>query len=252
MNLGIKEKCALVTGASRGLGRAVALELAQEGAKVAVVARDNSLLSSVVKDMGGEVSGHVGIPLDLTSEGAAEFLNKRLRNDFGPVQIIVHNLGGTLGIRDCLSTIEEYLKVWNFNLGVAIELNRLLVPTMKENRWGRIVHISSSSAVNVDASLPYSISKAALNAYVKGLGRQLAREGIVVSSVMPGPFEFAGGHWDNVKKDNPQRYYKFIEEKMAIGRLGTPEEISGIVAYLCSEKASLLVGSVLPVDGGFS
>ncbi len=251
MELGIKGKCALITGASRGLGMAIATSLAEEGVKVAVVARDNDALSSVVKKVGGNKSGHFGISLDLMTEDAPKILKEKLIEKFGYPEIIVHNLGGTLSIKNALSSIEEYQNVWKFNLGIAVELNRLFIPYMQERKWGRIVHISSSSAVMVDASLPYSSAKAALNAYVKGLAREVAKTGIIVSAVMPGPFISEGGHWDFISKNFPEKFQKFVSERMPMKRLATPEEISGIVTFLCSEKASFCVGTIIPVDGGF-
>lgn len=251
MELGIKGKRALVTGASRGLGRAVALDLAGEGAKVAIVARDIPLVSEVVKKMGGKRSGHYGLNLDLMESGACGRLREKIEKNFGMPDIIVHNLGGTLNVRDPLSDIADYRKVWNLNLGIAVELNRLFYHYMKKRKWGRLVHISSSAAVTVDASLPYSSAKAALNAYVKGLGRNAANDGIIVSAVMPGPFMYKDSHWDTVRKQDPERFNK-ICQRTALKRLASPEEISGIVVFLCSQKASFFAGAIVAADGGVS
>jgi len=251
MDLGIKGKRALVTGASRGLGRAVSLGLAEEGVKVAVVARDGLLISKVVKEMGPAACGHYGVTMDLTKNKSAEALKRKLEKNFGMPDIIVHNLGGTLGIKGPLADIADYQKVWRFNIGIAIELNRLFLPHMQRGKWGRIVHISSSAAVTADASLPYCSAKAALNAYVKGLGRNVAKDSVIVSAVMPGPFMYKGSHWDNVAREDPQRLRK-LRARTALNRLAKPEEISGMVVFLCSERASFCAGSVVPVDGGIA
>lgn len=251
MDLGIKGKKALVTGASRGLGRSISLALSKENVKVAIVARNEYGVSSVVNEMGGETKGHYGLCLDLSKDSASEVLKKKLDENFGQPDIIVHNLGGTLGVKDVNSGVEDFCRVWKFNVGIAVELNRLYLPYMQKNKWGRIVHISSSSAVNVDASLAYSSAKAALNVYAKGLGFKVASDGVIVTAVMPGPFRYEGGHWDNVARNFPERYEKFISEKMALKRLGIPEEISGIVVFLCSEHASYFPGSIVSADGGF-
>lgn len=158
----------------------------------------------------------------------------------------------TLGIKEPLSSMKEFFEVWKINIGVAIELNRLLIPIMKKKKWGRIIHVSSSSAVTADASLAYSSAKAAINTYVKGLGQKMAEYGITVNSVMPGPFIFEGNHWDFISKQYPDKYKKFISERMGLKRLGTPEEISDVITFLCSERASLFVGSSILVDGGIS
>lgn len=250
MNLDLQCKRALVTGASRGLGRSIALELAREGSSVAIVARDENALSRVLAEMGGKDEGHLAIALDLMEDDAVERLAEEIAKDFGSLDIIVHNLGGTLGIREVLSGAEDYQKVWRFNLGIAIDLNQCFIPVMENNGWGRVVHISSSSAVMADASLPYSSAKAAVNTYVKGLGRVMAKKGVNINAVMPGPFFYKDSHWDKIARDDPQRYEKFINERMAVGRIGKPDEISSMVAYLCSERASFIAGAVISVDGG--
>lgn len=250
MELGIKGKRALVTGASRGLGRAIALGLSEEGVKIAVVARDRTLVSDLVKEAGGKRAGHYALNLDLMKDAACNMLKEKIIKDFGFPDIIVHNLGGTLGLKEVLGDISEYERVWKFNLGIAVELNRLFFSYMQKKRWGRVVHISSSAAVTADASLAYSSAKAALNAYVKGLGRQMVKDGIIVSAVMPGPFMYEGSHWDNVAKVDPGRFRKFCE-RTAENRLGRPEEISGMVIFLCSQQASFCAGAIVPVDGGF-
>lgn len=250
MDLGIKDKKILVTGASRGLGRAIALMLAGEGAKVAIVARDYSSVSEVVDDMGGTEVGHYGIGLELMQDEAIDILHNNIKNNFGDIDILIHNLGGTLGVKDILATSDDYQKVWMFNMGIAVELNRLFIPKMIEKKWGRVIHISSSSAILAGASVAYSSAKAAVNNYVKGLGQNLAKDGVLVNAVMPGPFSARGGHWDKVAEQDPERYQKFISERMTIGRFGRPEDICGIVTFLCSKHASFFAGSVIPVDGG--
>lgn len=250
MDLGLVQKKALVTGASRGLGRSIALSLAHEGAQVAVVARDKYDLYELVDEMGGRKAGHLAVTLDLMAEGAIRELVGKINQEIGSPEILVHNVGGTLGLNDVLSGSDDYQKVWRFNLGIAVELNRWFIPGMEKASWGRIVHISSSSAIMADASLPYSSAKAALNTYVKGLGKAVAGQGIIVSAVMPGPFRYPDNHWDRIAGEDPERYDKFIRERMAVRRIGSPEEISGMVTYLCSQQASYFAGAVIPVDGG--
>ena len=250
MELGIQGKRAFVTGAGRGVGRGVALSLAREGAKVAVVARTAEDIESVVKEMGGREKGHYGLSMDLMEDDTPEMLTKELQINFGHVDILVHSLGGTMGINDPFCNISEWRKVWRFNLEIAIELNRILIPKMKEMGWGRVVHISSIAAVLGQDYIQYSAVKAALNMYTKGLARFLAPYGVVVSAVMPGAIRYKGGHWDNIEINNPEYARKFLSEHIAIGRFAEVDEISGIVTYLCSEKASFHVGSIIPVDGG--
>lgn len=250
MELGLAGKRALVTGASRGLGRAIALSLAREGAMVAVVARKASALKSLVAEMGGSSAGHYALSADLMPEGAPTQVLEEVKAQFGHLDIVVHNLGGTLGIQNPLCTVEEWQQVWRFNLEIAVEMNRLIVPAMQAQKWGRIVHISSIAAVRGRSSISYATIKAALNAYVRGLGCAVAADGVIITAVMPGAILSKGGHWDVVSEDNPEYVQRYLAERIAIRRFGTPEEISDFVTFLCSERASLFAGAVIPIDGG--
>lgn len=250
MDLRIRNKRALVTGGGRGLGRCISLRLANEGAKVAVLSRTEGDVVSVVNEMGGMSCGHYSLPVDLMLETSPERAFKKLTDEFGPPDIVVHNVGGTLGIRDPFSGIEDWRKVLRFNLEIAVELNRLIIPGMQQRRWGRVVHISSVAAVRGIASLPYVTAKAALNAYVRGIGCAVASDGVIVTAIMPGVILTEEGDWDMRLKENPESVKNFLEEKIAIKRFAKPEEISDIVVFLCSELASFCAGAIIPVDGG--
>ena len=250
MQLGIARKRALVTGAGRGMGQSIALSLAQEGAKVAVVSRTASDLTSLVAEMGGTSAGHYSLSTDLMLEGAPTRVVEEVSSHFGSLDIVVHNLGGTLDIRDSLCTVEEWRQMWRFNLEIAVEMNRLIVPVMQAQKWGRVVHISSIAAVRGRSSIPYATVKAAVNAYVRGLGCAVAGDGVIVTAVMPGAILTKGGHWDIVSRDDPEYTQRYLAERMALRRFGAPEEISDLVVFLCSERASFFAGAVIPIDGG--
>ncbi len=251
MNLRLEGKRALVTGAGRGIGRAIALGLAREGARVAVVSRTAADIEKIVGEMGGTVPGHYGLAMDLMPEGAPGKLMRNLgKAGFYPIDIVVHNLGGTLDITDPLASIDDWRKVWRFNLEVAIELNLMLVPAMRERRWGRIVNVSSISAMENHGPVTYCAVKAALTAYARSIGRVLAPDGIVVTAILPGAIFTEGGYWDTASKERPEHVRKYLAERMAIHRFGTPDEIADAVVFLCSDKASFFIGSVVPIDGG--
>jgi len=205
----------------------------------------------LIERLGGARAGHLGIPLDLVAEGAAKRLINILNEaSFGPIEIAVHNLGGTLGITDPFCPAEDWRKVWRLNIEVAIELNLLLLPEMRQRRWGRIVHVSSISAMENHGPVPYCSIKAALTAYSRSMGRVLAPDGVIVSAVLPGAVFTEGGYWDSASRERPEHVQKFLADRMAIQRFGEPEEIGNAVAFLCSEQASFFVGSVVPIDGG--
>lgn len=250
MNLGIQNRLSLVTGAGRGIGRAIAQCLAGEGARVAVVSRTKSDIESLIGSMGGTKQGHIGVTLDLTRENAPAELCAILADKFGEPSIIVHNLGGTLDIKDPFCSIADWRRVYRFNFEVAVELNILLVPPMQKKRWGRVVHISSISGMENQGPVTYCAIKAALTAYTRSFGGVVAPDGVVVSAVLPGAVFTEGGYWDYTSKNNPEHVCRFLSERQRIGRFGKPEEIGNMVTFLCSDLASFNTGSIMPIDGG--
>ena len=252
MQLGLQGKSALVVGASRGLGRQIALTLAQEGTQVGVVARTEVDIINLVAEMGGESQGHWGITKDLVPDNAPSELVEQIHSQGKKIDILVHNLGGTLGVRDAFCSVSEWRSVWRLNFEIAAELNRSLIPPMQQRKWGRVVHISSIAANLSRGAVAYCAVKAALNAYTKNLGCTVASDGVVVTAVMPGAIRHEGSHWDKVAQENPERVANFLEQRLAIKRFARVDEISNFVVFLCSEKASFLTGSVLPIDGGSS
>jgi len=250
MELGIKGKRVLITGASQGLGRAAAMDFSREGCKVSVVARRQDKLQELVDEMGGEKLGHSFYAIDLMGDGSPAKAIKDLTARNGNFDIVVHGVGGTLNVRDPLSPMEEWYRVWRFNVGIAIEINNLVIPPMQAQKWGRLVHISSISAESLRGSGPYAASKAYLNAYTKSIGRSLAPTGIVISALMPGAFIAEGGHWGNIAKTNPDMMNDFLRHHHAIGRLGTPEELSSFVLFMASKYVTFATASIIPVDGG--
>lgn len=243
-------KSALVVGASRGLGRSIALALAKEGVQVGAVARTKGDILSVVTEMGGESKGHWGIIQDLVPDEAPTRIVEETLAQGRTIDILIHNLGGTLAVRDPFCSLEEWRKVWRLNLEIAVELNRYLIPRMQQRKWGRVVHISSIAATLSRGALAYCAVKAAVNAYTKNLGATVAPDGVVVTAVMPGAISYPGSHWDKQTKEKPEMVANYLEQRMAIKRFANLDEISSFVVFLCSEKASFFTGSVLPIDGG--
>jgi 3-oxoacyl-[acyl-carrier protein] reductase len=251
MELMISGRRALITGGGRGIGRAIAQCLAREGVIVAVVSRTQADLKSLLESIGGKAAGHVGIALDLEPDGAPDQLLAELEHSgFGPIDIAVHNMGGTLNISDPFCSMEDWRRVYRFNFEVAVELNRLIVPDMQRRRWGRVIHISSISAMENHGPITYCAVKAALTAYTRSFGGVVAPDGVVVSAVLPGAVFTEEGYWDEASKQRPEHVRKFLLERQRIGRFGQPEEIGNYVAYLCSELASFNTGSIVPIDGG--
>jgi len=247
MDLGIKGKKALVTGASRGLGRSIAGCLAKEGASVSLVARSHKDLGSFIEEYGDQ---HLVLSHDLMEKDAPGKMVRELLEKTGDPDIVVHNVGGTLDITDPFCSLKDWQKVYRFNLEIAVELNLLLIPHMQKQKWGRVVHISSVAALENQGTVPYCSIKAALCAYTRSMGRFVSKDGINISAVLPGAVYTEGGYWDKTSRERPEHVETYLKERMAIQRFGNPDEIGEVVTFLCSEQASFIVGSNFLVDGG--
>lgn len=250
MELGLTNKHVLVTGASQGIGYGLALAFAREGAQVSVVARREAELAALVEEMGGREAGHNFHATDLMAAGAPVAVVDALSKRNGPIQIVVHALGGTLGVRNPLSPAEDWARVWHLNVGIAIEINMTVVPFMIEAGWGRLVHISSTASVDHQGSGPYAAAKSYLNGYVRSLGRALAPRGVIVSGVMPGGVIGKDNHWVDKQANAPEAIDNFLSNHQAIGRLGEIEELSPFVLLLASDLGSFSAGALIPIDGG--
>jgi 3-oxoacyl-[acyl-carrier protein] reductase len=252
MDLDLAGKRVLVTGCSQGIGRGIALAFAREGAHVAVVARRAIELESLVGEMGGQDAGHAHMAVDLMEEGAPAACVSELSAGGGPFDVVINNLGGTLGIRDLESRSSDWAQVWQLNVGVAIDVNNAVLPAMREKGWGRLVHISSPAALDLRGSVPFAAAKAYLNAYVTALGRDLAATGIVASAVMPGAISAYGNVWDVRSREAPEIVQNVLDARQPIGRMGTSDDITPFVLLLASAHAEFATGCVLPVHGGWN
>lgn len=250
MDLNLKNKVAFISAAGRGIGRSIARCLAREGAILIVNSRTKEDLESLLDEIRNTGSKHKIFCADLTETNKIqELVNFFIVNDMIP-DILVHNLGGNLNITDPLCSIEDWKKVQKINLEIPIEMNRLIIPYMQKKKWGRICHISSIAALENQGTPSYCSAKAALTAYTRSLGRYVAKDGIIINTLLPGAIFTRGGYWDNMSKSNPKHVNKYLKERMAIKRFGKPEEVSEVVAFLCSDLASFCVGSAFLVDGG--
>jgi len=250
MEMGINGKRVLIIGIGNGIGKSIAIAYANERAIVTAVSRDEQGLRKLVLEMGGESKGHSYMATDLMIDGNPTKTAKSLIERHKKFDIVVHNIGHHLGIREPLAPVKEWQLVWKLNVGISIEMNEILIPPMIEQKWGRVIHLSSISARILRGSPQYCTSKAYLNAYVTTVGRYLADKGIVMTSIMPGAVEFGGGYWDEIKKQNPEKYHGFLKEHQAIGRMGTPEEIASFAVFMGSIHSSFAPATNIPVDGG--
>lgn len=253
MDLGIEKKIALVTGASRGLGRAIAKSLAREGASLILNSRNEQDLQSFVEEIYtqfGSENSHRWFCEDLASpEGPANLINFLEEKEIQP-DIVIHNVGGNLNVTDPLCSLDQWRSVMRINVEIPIELNRIFIPAMQKKRWGRVCHISSIAGLENQGPPSYCAAKSSLIAYSRSVGRYVAKDGVVITSVLPGAVFTEGGYWDIASQTRPSHVQKYLADRMAIQRFGKPEEIAEVVAFLSSNLASFCIGSSFLVDGG--
>ena len=180
---------------------------------------------------------------DLMPKGAPEELLKRLP----PIDILVHVIGGSQGVTDTWAPSSDWQKVWRLNLGIAHDLNRVLVPKMQERGWGRVIFISSSAPRLKIGYAPYCSAKGALDAYVGNVSKEISKDGVIMSAVAPGNVYTEGRYFSTLKG---KERHAFLTNYLPIGRLAHAIEIAKVVGFLASEDASYMAGSVVQVDGG--
>ena len=254
MDLGITGKVALITGGSRGLGRQSALALASEGVNVAICGRTNSSLDSTVKEIEKFGVDVVGILADVTELDDIRSLHSEVCNSLGSVDILVNNAGGSLSREDIQGTsLDDFKKTFDLNVFGGFELMKLAIPHMKQNKWGRIINIASIWGREYGGNISYMSAKAALIAATKHSAISLAKDGILVNSIAPGSIEHPEGTWERFQNDNPKEMVQsFIDQNLPLGRFGWPEPLGDLVAFLSSDRAGLITGSCIVIDGGQS
>lgn len=254
MDLGLSGKVALVTGSSRGIGRAIALGLAAEGCRVVLCARGPDALEAAVTDArraagtGGDATGVVA---DVTTPEGVAALIEAARTTFGAADIVVNNVGGS-GARD-LATADEadFHSVLDRNFFPALRVSLAARPLLR-SRGGVIVLIASIWGREAGGGPSYNVAKAAEISLGKAMARDLARENIRVVTIAPGSVLFPGGGWERRQQADPAGMAAFVEREIPFGRFGRPEEIADVVTFVCSARAGWITGACIPVDGGQS
>ena len=254
MDLGIAGKVALVTGGSRGLGRQCALALAAEGVNVAICGRTHQNLDRMVADLKYLGVNSVGVVADVSDTSAVDALHRRVRETLGPVDILVNNVGGSRSKADVSDTsLEDFRSTFDLNVFGSVQLMKLVIPHMKAQKWGRIVNIASIWGREYGGNFSYMPAKAALIAATKHAAVSLAKDGILVNSIAPGSISHAGGSWERFQRENPpDAVQEFIDRNLPMGRFGWPEPVGDLAAFLASERAGLITGACIVVDGGQS
>ncbi|HXA65212.1 MAG TPA: SDR family NAD(P)-dependent oxidoreductase [Bryobacteraceae bacterium] len=246
--MGLNGRVALVTGASRGLGKAIALSLAEAGARVALVARDVEQLNAVANEARRSGAQAEIFRTDISDESQVRELERNVLANFGPVDILINNAG--INVRKlCVDlTLPDWMSVLNTNLTSAFLMSRSFVPHMQGRGYGRIINIASIMGhISVPMRTAYSSSKAGMLGFTRALALELAGDSITVVSISPGPF---ATEMTIPLMTNPEINDQFMS-KTPMRRWGKAEEIGKLAMYLCSEDAGFITGTDIVVDGGW-
>lgn len=249
MKIDLTGRTAIITGASRGLGEAMAKALAESGAQIALVARDTQRLEQVqnaIVEQGGIAAVFT---TDVTQESGVAQLAAAIHQRFGHPQILINNAGTNIRKNLVDYSLEEFRSVLDASLISTFLMSRAFVPGMKGSGYGRILNMTSiMSHVSLPGRTAYSSAKAALLGFTRALALELASERITVNGISPGPF---GTDMNAAVINNPEANTQFLAS-LPVGRWGKIEEIGALACYLCSEAAGFITGTDILIDGGWT
>jgi 3-oxoacyl-[acyl-carrier protein] reductase len=251
MDLGLQERVAVVTGASRGIGRAIAAGLAAEGCRLVLCARGQDALDEAASAFRADGATVLALPLDLTDPESPTRLVEAARAEFGRLDILVGNAGGNRRKPFVETTDADWEAILTLNLMAHLRCGRAAVPAMREAGGGAMVFVASifgREAGGAGLSI-YNTSKSALISAAKIMAIELAPEGIRVNTVAPGSIRFPGGSWDRRVREDPEGMKRFVDDQLPLGRFGTAEEVADLVTFLVSPRAGLITGACITADG---
>ena len=239
----------LVTGASKGLGSVCFQVFAKKGARLAISGRTQENLEELLRSSKNPDS-HFAIASDLSEiKNIHTFVQKALEF-LGGVDIIIHTLGGGYGFSDPLLSWKQIELLHKINLYAGVEINRLVIPKMIENQSGTVIHVGSIASQEAVGSVGYNTVKAAVAAYVRSLGRQMATHGIIVTGILPGGFTAPGNAMIRLKENKPEVYDSFIKQRLPRKKMGSVTEIIPLICLLASDAGSMMSGCCVPIDAG--
>ena len=259
MNLNLNNKNAIVCASSQGLGKAAALDLAEEGVNLAICSRDQDKINKVKEEIHQKINSEIkviALQVDLDSPDEIQAFYKQVENDLGSVDILVNNNGGPPPSTFERLSDEDWQKAFNSTMMSCLRLSKLVIPNMKKNGWGRIINISSVSVKTPVNGLFLSNSlRMGVLGWAKALSDELAPHGVTVNTVCPGytrteRVEAILETQSNSSGLKKEEIEKSIAENIPMKRVGEAEDLAGLITFLASEKADYMTGLAIQVDGG--
>ena len=259
MNLNLKNKNAIVCASSQGLGKAAALDLAEEGVNLAICSRDQDKINKVKEEIHQKINSEIkviALQVDLDSPDEIQAFYEQVENDLGPVDILVNNNGGPPPSTFEQLSDDDWQKAFNSTMMSCLRLSKLVIPNMKKNAWGRIINISSVSVKTPVNGLFLSNSlRMGVLGWAKALSDELAPHGVTVNTVCPGytrteRVEAILETQSNSSGLKKEEIEKSIAENIPMKRVGEAEDLAGLITFLASEKADYMTGLAIQVDGG--
>jgi 3-oxoacyl-[acyl-carrier protein] reductase len=258
MELGLRERACVITGASGGIGRATAVALAQDGASLLLVGRREDALRAAAADSGADSRAQT-LALDITDRDAGERVLSACREAFGRIDVLVNGAGTSAARTVDQLTEDEWQSQWELHVMGPMRLMRACAPAMADREWGRIVNICSSSGKRPSGTnMAYSVTKAAELSLSRSFADLYAGQGVLVNAIAPGPV--AGEMWlrdggmaDQIAAARGVTRGEVLAstaDRLPRGEMGSEEEIAAVIAFLCSERASNVAGAAWSVDGG--
>jgi 3-oxoacyl-[acyl-carrier protein] reductase len=244
MDLGLKGKGVVVTGGSSGIGKAISLEFAHEGANLAICARGPEALEKARSELEAKGVEAYAQVCDVSDIVALNMFLESANSNLRQIDVLINNASGW-GVSDDET---GWAASFSVDIMASVRASWKVVPWMEKHGGGAIVHVSSIAGMEAGWAPAYAAAKAALISHAKTMANTLAPKGIRVNCVALGSIEFPGGRWEQAKQQAPQRY-EAIRRSIPFGRLGTPEEVAAAVVFLSSSRASWISGITLAVDG---
>lgn len=255
MELNLKGKIALITGGTHGIGRAIAIALADEGCKVAVCSRNQTRIDETISILKEKNVDCLGIQADVMNKSDIEKVMGEIINRFGTIHILVNNVGG--GGRWGSDIVEEtneevYLEVYEKNALAMIRFTTLAIPYMRKQKWGRVVTITSIYGKEAGGRPWFAMAKTVETAFMKALSikHYLAKDNITFNSVAPGAIMIPNTGWEAITEEKLKENTLFLENNVPVERFGKSEEVADLVTFLCSENAAFINGNSISIDGG--